>query len=53
MEAESEDELMEYGVTPIMHYDPAGRLVQTDFLMVQQLKLSLMPATKKLRPKRL
>ena len=28
---ESEDELMEYGVTPIMHYDPAGRLVQTDF----------------------
>jgi len=28
---EAEDELMEYGVTPVMHYDPAGRLIQTDF----------------------
>ncbi|MDD4150609.1 MAG: toxin TcdB middle/N-terminal domain-containing protein, partial [Bacteroidales bacterium] len=27
----AEDELMEYGVTPIMHYDPAGRLIKTDF----------------------
>jgi len=28
---EPEDSLMEFGVTPVMHYDPAGRLIQTDF----------------------
>jgi len=28
---EAEDELMEYGVTPVMQYDPAGRLIKTDF----------------------
>ncbi len=26
-----EDELTHYGVTPVMHYDPLGRLIQTDF----------------------
>jgi RHS repeat-associated protein len=26
-----EDELTHYGVTPLMHYDPLGRLIQTDF----------------------
>ena len=26
-----EEELTHYGVTPIMHYDPIGRLIQTDF----------------------
>ena len=26
-----EDELTHYGVTPIMHYDPLGRLIKTDF----------------------
>ena len=26
-----EEELTHYGVTPILHYDPLGRLIQTDF----------------------
>lgn len=29
-EYEDEDELTEYGVTPVMHYDPLGRPVKTD-----------------------
>ncbi len=28
---EAETKLTHYGVTPLMHYDPLGRLVQTDF----------------------
>ena len=30
-EFEDEDLLTNYGVTPIMHYDPLSRLIQTDF----------------------
>ncbi|MFT3772892.1 MAG: SpvB/TcaC N-terminal domain-containing protein [Minicystis sp.] len=29
-EYEDEDELVEQGVTPILHYDPLGRLIRTD-----------------------
>lgn len=29
-EYESEKALVEYGVTPVLHYDPAGRVVRTD-----------------------
>jgi RHS repeat-associated protein len=28
---ESERDLVQWGVTPVMHYDPAGRLIRTDF----------------------
>lgn len=30
-EFEDEEQLTSYGVTPVMHYDPLGRLIQTDF----------------------
>jgi RHS repeat-associated protein len=29
-EYESEDEVVQWGVTPVLHYDPIGRLVRTD-----------------------
>ncbi|HEX2956509.1 MAG TPA: RHS repeat-associated core domain-containing protein, partial [Chitinispirillaceae bacterium] len=30
-EYEEEDDLVQWGVTPILHYDPLGRLVRTEF----------------------
>lgn len=30
-EYEDEDDLVQWGVTPIMHYDPLGRIVHTEF----------------------
>lgn len=30
-EYENEPEIVETGVTPIMHYDPLGRLIRTPF----------------------
>ncbi|MFP4418821.1 MAG: hypothetical protein ACLFSB_16290 [Chitinispirillaceae bacterium] len=30
-EYEDEDDLVQWGVTPIMHYDPLGRLIRTEF----------------------
>ena len=28
---ENDSRLVEIGVTPVMHYDPVGRVVRTDF----------------------
>lgn len=30
-EYEDEDDLVQWGVTPVLHYDPLGRLIRTEF----------------------